>query len=77
LACRLLLAVVRTKVSSTPSADSAAAAALYVAQNFFGLEQLDRVNRFRACRGNKQATGERRERGLMRYPRDEFSATER
>jgi hypothetical protein len=59
------------------SAASAAAAVLYVAQNFFGLEQLDRANRFRACRGNMQATGERRERGLMRYPRDEFSAAER
>jgi hypothetical protein len=43
----------------------------------FGLEQLDRANRFRACRGNMQATGERRERGLMRYPRDEFTAAER
>ena len=36
------LAVVRSQISSPPSADSAAAAALNVAQNFFGLEALNR-----------------------------------
>jgi ABC-type uncharacterized transport system permease subunit len=42
LLCRLLLAVVRSQISSPPSADSAAAAALDVAQNFFGLEAINR-----------------------------------
>jgi hypothetical protein len=38
----LLFAVVRSQISSPPSADSAAAAALDVAQNFFGLEAVNR-----------------------------------
>jgi|GEM_PF-1165072 hypothetical protein len=39
---RLLLAVVRSQISSLPSADSAAAAALDITQNFFGLEAINR-----------------------------------
>src|SRR5262245_34151331 len=39
---RLLLAIVRSQISATPSADSAAAAALDVAQNFFSLEAINR-----------------------------------
>jgi hypothetical protein len=42
LRCSLLLAVVRTKVSTSPSADGAAAAALDVVQNFISLEPLNR-----------------------------------
>jgi hypothetical protein len=38
----LLLAVVGTKVSSSPSTNSATAAALDVAQNFFGMEAINR-----------------------------------
>jgi hypothetical protein len=42
LSRRLPPAVVGTKISSSPSADSATAAALDVAQNFFGLEAINR-----------------------------------
>jgi hypothetical protein len=42
LRCSLLLAVVRSQISSPPSADRASAAALDVAQNFFGLEAINR-----------------------------------
>jgi len=38
----LLLAVIGSQISPSPSADSAAAAALNVAQNFFGLEAVNR-----------------------------------
>jgi hypothetical protein len=38
----LLLAVSRSQISSPPSADSATAAALDVAQNFFGLKAINR-----------------------------------
>jgi hypothetical protein len=38
----LLLAVVWPEIGTPPSADSAAASALDVAQNFFGLEAVDR-----------------------------------
>jgi len=37
-----MLAIVGTKVSSPPSAGGAAAAALDVTQNFFGLEPVNR-----------------------------------
>jgi hypothetical protein len=40
LSCRLLLAVVRSQISSTPSADGASAAPL-VLQNFISLEAVD------------------------------------
>ena len=42
LPCRPLLAVVRSQISSPPSAERTAAAALDVAQNFFGLEAVNR-----------------------------------
>jgi hypothetical protein len=42
LPCRLLFAVVRPQISSPPSADSATATTLDVAQNFFGLEVVNR-----------------------------------
>ena len=68
------LAVVRSQISSTPSADGASAAPLDVLQK---LHQLGsgrwaafpngrKANRLRACRDNRRATGERRERELMR-----------
>jgi hypothetical protein len=41
-AAPLAACVIGTKVSSPPSTDSAAAAALDVAQNFFGLEAVNR-----------------------------------
>ena len=42
LRCRLLFAVVGSQISSPPSTGSAPAAALDVAQNFFGLEAINR-----------------------------------
>ena len=42
LPCRLLLAVVWAQISAPPSADSAAATALDVAQNFFGPKAVNR-----------------------------------
>jgi hypothetical protein len=42
LPCRLLLAVVRSQISSTPSANSTTATALDVAQDFIGLEAINR-----------------------------------
>jgi len=42
LRCRLLLAVVRLQISSPPSAHSATTGPLDVAQNFFGLEAINR-----------------------------------
>jgi hypothetical protein len=42
LPCSLLLAVVGTEISPSPAAGGAAAATLDVAQNFFGLEAVNR-----------------------------------